>query len=139
MNEKSIIHVKSYSFSIRIVKLYQYLIKEHKEYSLAKQILKSGTSIGANIEEATGGYSKREFLSKLSISYREARETHYWLRLLFDTNYINKVLFESLLKDCEEILRILSRIQLTTKSSMKKKIEILFVICNLKFVILKLK
>ena len=103
MNEKSVIHVKSYSFAIRIVKLYQYLIKERKEYSLAKQILKSGTSIGANIEEATGGYSKKEFLSKLSISYREARETHYWLRILF-----------------EEILRILSRIQLTTKESLKK-------------------
>jgi four helix bundle protein len=120
MNEKSVIHVKSYSFAIRIVKLYQYLIKERKEYSLAKQILKSGTSIGANIEEATGGYSKKEFLSKLSISYREARETHYWLRILFDTNYIDKKLFESLLKDCEEILRILSRIQLNTKESLKK-------------------
>ena len=120
MNEKSVIHVKSYSFAIRIVKLYQYLIKERKEYSLANQILKSGTSIGANIEEATGGYSKKEFLSKLSISYREARETHYWLRILFDTNYIDKKLFESLLKDCEEILRILSRIQLTTKESLKK-------------------
>ena len=81
MNEKSVIHVKSYSFAIRIVKLYQYLIKERKEYSLAKQILKSGTSIGANID---------------------------------------KKLFESLLKDCEEILRILSRIQLTTKESLKK-------------------
>ncbi|MBV6479973.1 MAG: hypothetical protein HGGPFJEG_02780 [Ignavibacteria bacterium] len=75
MYEESIIHVKSYSFSIRIVKLYQYLIKEYNEYSLAKLILRSGTSIGANIEEATEGYSKKEFLSKLSISYREVRET----------------------------------------------------------------
>ena len=123
MNEKSIIHVKSYSFSIRIVKLYQYLIKEHKEYSLAKQILRSGTSIGANTEEATGGFSKREFLSKLSISYREARETRYWLRILFDTNYIDKKIFESLLKDCEEILRILSKIQITTKSSISNQLK----------------
>ncbi len=123
MNEKSIIHVKSYSFSIRIVRLYQYLIKEHKEYSLAKQILRSGTSIGANIEEATGGHSKKEFLSKLSISYREARETHYWLRILYDTNYIDRKLFESLLKDCEEILRILSRIQITTKSSLMNRLK----------------
>jgi len=121
VNEKSIIHLKSYSFSIRIVRLYQYLIKEHKEYSLAKQILRSGTSIGANIEEATGGYSKKEFLSKLSISYREARETRYWLRILFDTDYIDKKMFESLLKDCEEILRIISKIQLTTKASLNKK------------------
>lgn len=123
MNEKSIIHVKSYSFSIRIVRLYQYLIKEHKEYSLAKQILHSGTSVGANIEEATGGYSKKEFLSKLSISYREARETHYWLRILFDTNYIDKKLFESLINDCEEILRILSKIQITTKPSLRNKLQ----------------
>ena len=123
MNEKSIIHIKSYSFSIRIVRLYQYLIKEHKEYSLAKQILRSGTSIGANVEEATEGYSKREFLSKLSISYREARETHYWLRILFDTDYIDRKLFASLLKDCEEILRILSKIQITTKSSLRNKLK----------------
>ncbi|MBK9331471.1 MAG: four helix bundle protein [Ignavibacteria bacterium] len=123
MNKKSVIHVKSYSFSIRIVRLYQYLIKEHKEYSLAKQILRSGTSIGANIEEATGGHSKREFLSKLSIAYREARETHYWLRILFDTDYLNRELFTSLFRDCEEILRILSKIQLTTKSSLKNKLK----------------
>ena len=123
MNKKSVIHVKSYSFSIRIVSLYQYLIKEHKEYSLAKQILRSGTSIGANIEEATGGHSKREFLSKLSIAYREARETHYWLRILFDTDYLNRELFTSLFRDCEEILRILSKIQLTTKSSLKNKLK----------------
>lgn len=121
MNEKSIIHLKSYSFSIRIVRLYQFLIKEHKEYSLAKQILRCGTSVGANIEEATGGYSKKEFLSKLSISYREARETRYWLKILFDTDYIDKKLFDSLLKDCDEILRILSKIQLTTKASLNKK------------------
>ena len=121
MNENSVIHGKSYSFSIRIVRLYQYLIKEHKEYSLAKQILRSGTSIGANIEEATGSHSKKEFLSKLSISYRESRETHYWLRILFDTNYIDRKLFDSLIQDCEEILRILSKIQITTKTSLEKQ------------------
>ncbi|MDQ3021466.1 MAG: four helix bundle protein [Bacteroidota bacterium] len=123
MNEKSVIHLKSYSFSIRIVRLYQYLIKEHKEYSLGKQILRCGISVGANIEEATGGYSKKEFLSKLSISYREARETRYWLSILFDTNYIDKKMFESLFNDCEEILRILFKIQLTTKSSLNKNEE----------------
>lgn len=123
MNEKSIIHMKSYSFSIRIVRLYQYLIKEHKEYSLAKQILRSGTSIGANVEEATGGFSRKEFLSKLSISYREARETRYWLRILYDTDYLDKRLFESLKLDCEEILLILSKIQITTKSSLRNKLK----------------
>ncbi|HQY19214.1 MAG TPA: four helix bundle protein [Ignavibacteria bacterium] len=121
MIRESVIHKKSYSFSIRIIRLYQFLIKEHKEYSLAKQILRCGTSIGANIEEATGGYSRKEFLSKLSISYREARETLYWLRLLFDTDYLNKEMFDSLFKDCEEILRILSKIQLTTKASLNIK------------------
>lgn len=123
MNEKSIIHVKSYSFSIRIVRLYQYLIKEHMEYCLSKQVLRSGTSIGANIEEATGGFSRREFLCKLSIAYREARESRYWLRILFDTDYIERKMFESLLRDCEEILRILSKIQITTKSSLRNKLK----------------
>ncbi|MEO8209779.1 MAG: four helix bundle protein [bacterium] len=120
MKSESIIQRKSYNFSIRIVRFYQYLIKEHKEYSLAKQILRSGTSIGANVEEASGGQSTRDFLYKLSIAYKEARETRYWLRILFDTNYINKNMFESLINDCEEILKIISKIQTTTKSNLKK-------------------
>jgi four helix bundle protein len=80
----NVIQEKSYIFAIRIVRLYKYLIKQQKEFVLAKQILRSGTSIGANIEEAIGGQSKKDFLSKLSIAYKEARETNYWLRILKD-------------------------------------------------------
>jgi len=119
MKSESIIQKKSYDFSIRIVKLYQYLVKEHKEYSLAKQVLRCGTSIGANVEEATGGQSKKDFLSKLSIAYKEARETRYWLRILKDTDYINDNVFNSLFYDCEELLKIISKIQTTTKSNLE--------------------
>jgi len=120
MKSESIIQRKSYSFSIRIVRLYQYLIKEYKEYSLAKQILRCGTSIGANVEEASGGQSKKDFLSKLFIAYKEARETRYWLRILKDTDYINSKMFSSIFNDCEEILRIISKIQTTVKTNIEK-------------------
>ena len=120
MKSESIIQMKSYNFSIRIVKLYQYLIKEHKEYTLAKQLIRCGTSIGANVEEASGGQSKRDFLSKLSIAYKEARETRYWLRILKDTGYINNNMFVSLYNDCEELLKILSKIQKTIKINLEK-------------------
>lgn len=119
MKSESIIQRKCYCFSIRIVKIYRYLIKEHKKYLLTKQILRSGTSIGANVEEASGGQSKRDFLSKLSIEYiKEA--TRYWLRILKDTNFINKVIFNSFINGCEELLRILSKIQTTVKANLEK-------------------
>lgn len=115
MFKESIIQKKSYRFSIRIVRLYQYLVKKN-EYVLAKQILRCGTSVGANIEESSGGQSKKDFLSKFSIAYKEARETRYWLRILKDTDYLSEHIFKSLLNDCEEILKIISRIQITTKA-----------------------
>ena len=86
--KENIILDKSYSFAQRIVNLYLYLKKEKKEFELAKQILKSGTSIGANVEEAIGGFSRKDFSAKFGIAYKEARETKYWLRLLHDTNII---------------------------------------------------
>ena len=73
---------------------------------MSKQILRCGTSVGANIEEALGGISKKDFIAKLHISFKEARETHYWLRLLKDTKYINDKMFKSLIEDCEEILKL---------------------------------
>ena len=118
MESENIVQQKSYNYAIRIIKLYQYLAAEKKEYELSKQILRSGTSIGANIEEAVGGLSKKDFLAKLGISYREARETNYWLRLLKDTGYINNEQFSSLISDLEEILRIITAIQKTTKRNM---------------------
>ena len=117
MKDNNIVKTKSYDFALRIIKLYQYIVGEKKEYTLSKQILKSGTSIGANIEEAIGGQSKKDFVAKLSISYKEARETHYWLRLLTDTGYISKKLSFSLLNDCGELLKIIGSIIKTVKSS----------------------
>lgn len=86
--KENIIQIKSYDFAIRIVELYEFLSEEKKEFILSKQLLRSGTSIGANIEEAIGGQSRKDFFAKLSISYKEARETHYWIRLLTDMNYL---------------------------------------------------
>ncbi len=105
--EENIILTKTYDFALRIIKLYKYLCDEKHEYTIAKQILRSGTSIGANIEEATGSISKKDFRYKLFIAYKEARETHYWMRLLKDSKYIEEKLAQSLLSDVEEILRIL--------------------------------
>jgi len=88
MKEENVIQQKSYAFALRIIQLYRYLAQEKKEFVLAKQILRSGTAIGANVEEAIGAQSKKDFLSKMAIAYKEARETKYWLRLLKDTKYL---------------------------------------------------
>ena len=103
----NIILNKTYDFAVAIVKLSQKLVSEKKEYVLSKQILRSGTSIGANTEEAIGGVSKKDFVHKLSIAYKEARETKYWLRILKDTGYINEEEFKNLFNNIEEILKIL--------------------------------
>lgn len=116
MKTNNIIQEKSFAFAIRIVNLYKYLISEKKEFVLSKQLLRSGTSIGANIEEAIGGVSKKDFSHKLSISYKEARESIYWLKLLNKTDYISDNEFESLHNDAEEICKILGKIQITIKS-----------------------
>ncbi|MFZ1322174.1 MAG: four helix bundle protein [Ignavibacteria bacterium] len=113
----NIILEKSYLFAKRIVRLYLYLKKEMREFDLARQILKSGTSIGANIEEAVGGFSRKDFMAKIGIAYKETRETNYWLRLLHDTNILDSKLFNSMNKDCDELLKILSSILVTMKKS----------------------
>ena len=98
---------KSLRFAARIVKLYQYLQKEQKETIISKQILRSGTSIGANANEAAYGVSTADFISKLQISLKETAETEYWLRLLILTDYIEKEHGDSILSDCLEIKKIL--------------------------------
>jgi four helix bundle protein len=115
MKGENIIQEKSFAFAIRIVRLYQYLCEDKKEFVLSKQILRCGTSIGANVEESIGGQSDKDFLSKLSISYKEARETRYWIRLLSATDYLDDKQTQSLLTDVEELLKILGTIQLTLK------------------------
>ena len=116
MKKDNIIQQKSFEFAIRTVNLYKYLTTEKKEFVLSKQLLRSGTSIGANVEESIGGQSEKDFLSKLSIAYKEARESMYWLKLLQATDYLNQEKAESLLADAEELCKILGKIQLTIKS-----------------------
>lgn len=113
--KENIVQQKSFSFAIRIINLYKYLVSEKKEFVLSKQLLRSGTSIGANIEESIGGQSEKDFLSKLSISYKEARETIYWLKLLKESDYISKNEFESIYNEAEEICKILAKIIITLK------------------------
>lgn len=115
--KENIILQKSYSFALRIVKMYQYLSKEQNEFILSKQLVRCGTSIGANIEEAIGGQSKKDFISKISIAYKEARETHYWIRLIRDSGLITEEQAENILIDCEELLKIIGSIQKTMKGN----------------------
>jgi len=110
---------KSFAFAVRVVNAYKFLLKERKEFVLSKQFLRSGTSIGANAEEAVGGQSRNDFASKLAIAYKEARETKYWIRLLHATGYLDEEQSESLLRDTEELLRIIGRIQITMKTNVR--------------------
>lgn len=107
MSQDSIILEKSLQFAARIVKLYRYLTKEKHETVISKQIIRSGTSIGANANEAVYGVSKAEFIAKLQISLKEAAETEYWLRLLVLSDYLTENEGQSLIDDCVEIKRIL--------------------------------
>jgi four helix bundle protein len=118
MKSDNVIQTKSYAFALKIVKIYQFLIEEKKEFVLSKQLLKSGTSIGANTEEALGGQTDKDFYTKFNIVYKEARETHFWLRLLRDSNILSGEQADSLLKDCEEILKIVGSITKTLKSKL---------------------
>ena len=115
MKSNNIIQEKSFAFAVRIVKLYQFLCTEKKEFVLSKQLLRAGTSIGANVEEAIGGQSDKDFLSKIGISYKEARETIYWIRLLSATEYLDDRQTQSIIADAEELRKILGSIQLTGK------------------------
>jgi len=112
----SLIVDKSKSFALRIIKLYKYLVSEKKEYILSKQILRCGTSIGANVKEAIRGQSKADFYSKMNIALKEASETEYWLELLHESDYIESVHFQSIYSDCQELLKILMSITKTQNS-----------------------
>ncbi|MEM6317787.1 MAG: four helix bundle protein, partial [Bacteroidota bacterium] len=101
---------KSFDFAVRIVNLYKYLQEMKREYTLSKQILRCGTSVGANAEEAIGGISKKDFRAKMAISYKEIRESKFWLRLLKETNYISKEQFDSIYPQADEIAKILYKI-----------------------------
>lgn len=112
---KSLIYEKSYAFALRMVKLYQYLCDEKKMYLLGKQVLRSGTSIGANVAEALASQSSKEFISKIFISLKETRETSYWLNLLHDSGFLETEHFHSIHGDCQELNKMLSSIAITSK------------------------
>ena len=107
---------KSFRFATRIVNVYKYMTENKKEFILSKQLLRCGTSIGANISEAQQGQSRADFVSKLSIALKEAYETNYWLRLLYATDYLSNAEFSSLIQDCQELEKMLTAIIKTTKS-----------------------
>ena len=108
MSQDSILKEKSLHFAQRIVRLYQFLVSERKETVMAKQILRSGTSIGANIAEAIYGSSRKDFCAKLQIARKEASETLYWLELLHNCNYLSDKQFSSLFQDCKELIALLT-------------------------------
>ena len=114
----NVIMDKSYDFALRTAKLYLFLREEKKEFEMSKQILRSGTSIGANVEEAIGGQTKKDFCHKIFLAYKEARETHYWIRLLRDSNYIDIRMYESILPECDEIIKITGKIISTSRKSL---------------------
>ena len=118
MNDNILVN-KSFKFAIRIVKLYKYLCDSKKEYILSKQLLRSGTSIGANINEAQEAHSKRDFIAKLSISLKEARESKYWIELLKETDYLSNSEADSIIKDLVEIVKLLTSIIKSTKENIK--------------------
>ncbi len=118
--KSNIIKEKSFDFAYRIMELYKYVRYEKKEFVLSKQILRSGTAIGALVEEALQAESKQDFIHKLSIANKEANETHYWIRLLSKADYINKKSRESILKDCEELIKLLTSIIKSSKDNIKK-------------------
>ena len=116
MSKQNIILEKSYNFGLRTVKLYMHLRKNKVERELLIQFLKSGTSVGANVEEAEGGQSLSDFIHKIGIAYKEAREAHYWLRLLRDSDLLELKLANSFIQDAEEIKKILASILKTSKA-----------------------
>jgi four helix bundle protein len=113
--KENIVDEKSYSFALKVISVCK-AMQDQKEYTLSKQLLKSGTSIGANIAEASAAQSRNDFIAKMSISSKEARETHYWLRLLKDSDLFRDIDFSSMLRDCEELIRIITSIVKTSQN-----------------------
>ncbi len=120
MEEKTV-KFKSYSFALRIIKAYKFLSSEQKEFVLSKQLLRSGTAVGALIREAEHAESKADFIHKMSIALKEANETEYWLMLLHDTDFFNDKSFESIVSECQELIKMLICIIKSSKENNKKQ------------------
>ena len=117
VEKENVIVEKSKAFALRIIRLYRYFCSEKNEYILSKQLLRSGTSIGANVKEAIRGQSKADFYAKMNISLKEASETEYWLELLHESGYIAKKPFISIYEDCQELIKILVTITKSQKGA----------------------
>ncbi len=117
---ENIIKNKSFKFAIRIVKLYQFLVTDKKEYVLSKQLLRSGTSVGAMVREAEHSESKADFIHKMAIAQKEINENIYWLELLKETEYLSDEQYESINKDAVEVIKMLTSIIKTTKANLRK-------------------
>ena len=115
----NVIENKSKAFAVRIVRLYQYVCKDKQEYVLSKQLLRSGTSIGANVAEALCAVSKKDFLNKMHIAFKECVETQYWLELMAETDYLGENEFHSICNDCIELRKLLSSITKSTAEHLK--------------------
>jgi four helix bundle protein len=122
MARDSITLAKSKDFAIRIVRLYQYLCEEKREYVLSKQLLRSGTSIGANLSESIYGISYKDFLSKVYISLKECAETKYWIDLLYKTDYLTEAQFNSIDEDCTELIKLLTATSKTAAANLKSNL-----------------
>jgi four helix bundle protein len=122
MARDSITLAKSKDFAIRIVRLYQYLCEEKREYVLSKQLLRSGTSIGANLSESIYGISYKDFLSKVYISLKECAETKYWIELLYKTDYLTEAQFNSIDEDCTELIKLLTATSKTAAANLKSNL-----------------
>ncbi len=117
MRGENFVKDKSFAFAIRVVRLYKILCEERKEYVLSKQVLRSGTAIGALVRESEHAQSTADFINKLSIALKEANETEYWLMLLHEADYLTEVEYDSIIKDCKELLRLLISIIKKTKEN----------------------
>lgn len=118
MKNDNPVQLKSYAFALRMIKMYKHLTDEKREFVLSKQALRSGTSIGANVREAMGAQSKKDFLSKMSIAYKETLETEYWIMLLRDSDYIESNAAISILSDCQELIKLIGSIIVTTRENL---------------------
>ena len=123
METENVIVKKSKDFALRIINMYKYLCVEKREYVISKQVLRSGTSIGANVREGVRGQTKPDFIAKMSVAQKEAEETCYWLELLYESGYINKSIFESMYRDNLEINRILASIILTARQNLMNQLK----------------
>ncbi|MCL1919671.1 MAG: four helix bundle protein [Kiritimatiellaeota bacterium] len=112
---ENVVQMKSKAFAVRVVRLYQYLSESRKEFVLSKQLLRCGTSIGANVKEAIRGQSKADFSAKMNISLKEASESEYWLELLYETGFLTEKEFTSIVAECTELIKLLTSIVKTSR------------------------